>query len=156
MVEIMEPTDLFVRAEFSRAGVLLPEEKRYLGRDVEFALAMFDYTVFPLDEIRRRYFQLPKLIATYNATSVEYALIDERATNCFRVKKLVVQGSIHKNPEHSFYAGIVTQGTGEVCSGSDRLELRRGNAFLIPFSAGAMEYSSPNGMELVLVLPPTV
>jgi len=50
MVEIMEPTDLFVRAEFSRAGVLLPEEKRYLGRDVEFALAMFDYTVFPLDE----------------------------------------------------------------------------------------------------------
>ena len=156
MVEIMEPTDFYVRAEFSRGDMWLAEDKRYLGRDVEFALAMFDYTVFPLEEIHRRYFQVPKLITAYNATSAEYALIDERVTNCFRLKKLVVQGSICKNSEHSFYAGIVARGTGEVHSGSDRLELRRGDAFLIPFAADAMEYESTTGMEIVLALPPEV
>ena len=43
MVEIMEPTDLTIRIEFERGGYVLPENARFMGRGIDFALSMFNY-----------------------------------------------------------------------------------------------------------------
>jgi mannose-6-phosphate isomerase len=55
MLEVMEPTDLVVRCEFEREGIVVPPAGRFMGRDPDFALGIFDYTELPVAEVRRRY-----------------------------------------------------------------------------------------------------
>jgi mannose-6-phosphate isomerase len=45
MVEIQEPSDLVVRFEFERAGYILPESARFMNRDVDFALTVFNLSI---------------------------------------------------------------------------------------------------------------
>ena len=44
MVEIMEPSDWAVRFEFSKAGYTMPVESRFMKRDLEFCMDVFDLT----------------------------------------------------------------------------------------------------------------
>ncbi len=59
MIEIMEPTDYAVRLEFERGGFRLPEESRFMGRDVDFALDLIDFAPRSVPELRDRYFCRP-------------------------------------------------------------------------------------------------
>ena len=111
MVEIMEPTDFAVRIEFERGGYVLPEEARFMGKGIDFALSMFNFDKMSVEEVRKKNFLQPRPVRRYSDMSVEYSLIDERATRCFRVKRLDVVGALEKE-EESFYIGIVTRGSG--------------------------------------------
>ncbi len=51
MVEIQEPSDLVVRFEFERAGYVLPEAARFMNRDVDFALTVFQFVPLTPHEI---------------------------------------------------------------------------------------------------------
>jgi mannose-6-phosphate isomerase len=154
MIEIMEPTDLVVRIEFERGGYTLPEEARFMGRDVDFALSMFDYSRVSVEDVHRRFFAHPKEVVRFNAASAETSLIDDRMTRCFSVSRLSVKGAIEKGTE-GFYIAIVTKGSGNVDSnGSDSLPLRFGDRFLVPAATDALSYTSEEGMELILAYPP--
>ena len=153
MVEIMEPTDFAVRIEFERGGYVLPEEARFMGRGVDFALSMFNFDKISVDEVRKKNFLHPKLIRRYNDASVEYSLIDEEATRCFRVKRLDVVGAVEKE-EESFYVGIVTRGNGTVSSAGFTGEIRTGDKFFVPFRTDRVRFESQGGMDIVLGLPP--
>ena len=153
MVEIMEPTDFAVRIEFERGGYVLPEEARFMGRGVDFALSMFNFDKMSIEEVRKKNFLRPKLIRRYNDAGVEYSLIDEEATRCFRVKRLDVVGAL-ETKEKSFYVGIVTRGNGKVsCAGLTR-DIRTGEKFFVPFQTDQVRLESREGMEILLVLPP--
>src|SRR5204862_7139191 len=54
MVEIQEPSDLVVRFEFERAGYVLPESARFMNRDVDFALTLFDLSPLTSSDIETR------------------------------------------------------------------------------------------------------
>ncbi len=154
MIEIMEPTDLVVRIEFERGGYVLPEEARFMGRDVDFALSMFDYSRVTVKDVHDRFFARPEEVARFNSDSSEESLIDDRMTRCFSVSRLSVKGSIKKNVE-GYYIAIVTQGSGKVQSGgSDSLPLEFGDRFLVPAQTDALSYSSVEGMQLILAYPP--
>jgi hypothetical protein len=47
ILDIMEPTDFVVRIEFERGGCVLPEEARFMNRDIDFALSMFNCNPTP-------------------------------------------------------------------------------------------------------------
>lgn len=46
VIGVMEPTDFAVRLEFERGGYVLPEESRFMGRDVSFAADMIDFNAY--------------------------------------------------------------------------------------------------------------
>lgn len=154
MIEIMEPTDLVVRIEFERGGYVLPEGARFMGRDVDFALSMFDFNRTTVEDVHDRFFSRPRIVNEFNPDSSEASLIDERMTSCFSVRRLAVKGAIEKN-EAGFYIAIVTGGSGAIESGDGApRSLRFGDRFLVTAGAENIRYSSKDGMKLILALPP--
>jgi mannose-6-phosphate isomerase len=153
MVEIMEPTDFAVRIEFERGGYVLPEEARFMGKEVDFGLSMFNFEKTTVEEVRKKNFLQPRPVRRYNDMSVEYSLIDEQATRCFRVNRLDLAGSLKKE-EESFYIGIVTRGAGTISSPDLTYEIRAGDKFFVPFETDEVEIESREGMEILTALPP--
>jgi mannose-6-phosphate isomerase len=153
MIEIMEPTDFAVRIEFERGGYVLPEAARFMGRDVDFALSLFQFEELSGADVRQRCFQTPLLRHQYADSSAVYSLIDERATDRFRVKKLVVAEAVD-HQEDSFYVAIVTQGSGWVRVGGLAREVAFGDRFLVPYQTDHVHFESKAGLEVIYTLPP--
>lgn len=152
MIEIMEPTDFVVRLEFERGGYVLPEAARFMGRDVDFALSMIDFTPHSVERIRQNYFCEPRLLSRQN-DGEETILIDKKQTPCFSVHRLTITGNYVKNAD-TFYVGIVTKGSGTVLAGEEREFVKTGDRFLIPFNTHDVEYVSDREFEIVLTFPP--
>lgn len=55
MLEIMEPSDLVVRCEFERNGIIVPPEARFMQRGLDFCLSVFDYSKTKVEEAQARY-----------------------------------------------------------------------------------------------------
>lgn len=153
MIEIMEPTDFVVRFEFDRGGYVLPEEARFMGRDVDFALDMLDFTAYPTDRIREMTFCRSREVASWKDGSEE-ALIDKTQTPAFSLHRLRVSGMLTREG-HTFSAGIVTNGTGTIRAGNVEHAIRRGDRFLVPYRTGEICYRSGGILEVVLAFPPT-
>ncbi|MEO6452815.1 MAG: type I phosphomannose isomerase catalytic subunit, partial [Ginsengibacter sp.] len=62
MIEIMEPTDFVVRLEFERGGYILPEEARFMDRDVDFAMDMIEFKPLSVEQVKQQYFCNPVLV----------------------------------------------------------------------------------------------
>jgi mannose-6-phosphate isomerase class I len=106
-----------------------------------------------VEAVRQSLFQTPELLHTYGPDSVEYSVIDRRATPCFHVRRLKVTGRLAKR-EDSFYVGVVVAGQGRVTTENACWDVRVGDKILIPFSAGEVVYESDQGMEWILAFPP--
>jgi mannose-6-phosphate isomerase len=152
MLEIMEPADFVVRLEFERGGYVLPEQARFMGRNIDFAMDMIDFRSISVEEIKNKYFCLP-VISDEQGGGSESILIDKRYTNCFSVHKVNVQSSFQKKAD-TFYAGVVTGGSGCIISGTNNRDVKSGDKFLIPYNAGKIEYISNYAMEIILAFPP--
>ena len=153
MIEIMEPSDWAVRIEFEKGGYVLPEEARFLGRDPDFALSMFDFNKISLDELREKYFAHPVNPKSYGEDGTEYEIINSKQTNCFRVNRLEVTGSLDREDD-SFYVGIVTRGHGTLKSGRTEIELKQWDKFFVPYKTGSINYTADEDMEIVITRPP--
>jgi mannose-6-phosphate isomerase len=151
MIEIMEPTDFVVRLEFERGGYVLPEQARFMGRSIEFAMEMVDFKSISVDEIIKKYFCAPEFIDRQNG-NFEVILIDKTYTDCFSVHKMYVQDRFEKKAD-TFYVGIVTKGSGSIISGKSVQKVHTGDKFLIPYNADKIEYNSRE-MEIILAFPP--
>jgi len=152
MVEIMEPTDYVVRLEFERGDYILPEESRFMGRDIEFALDMINFKKVEVDEVRARYFCTPQTFSQQKG-GIEEILIGPQKTRCFRVHRLTVRESYTMKSE-SFYVGIVIKGDGSVSTKNVEKILKRGERFFIPFNQKEIVFSANNEMEIILTFPP--
>ncbi len=152
MAEIMEPTDFVVRLEFDRGGYVLPEQSRFMGRDVDFALEMINFNTILPDEIRHNLFCVPEAIHTQEK-SIEFSVVDLKKTSCFSINRLEINGRYNKKAD-SFYAGIVTKGRGRLDSLSQKIELKTGDKFFVPYKTGELVYFSEEGMQILLVFPP--
>lgn len=86
MIEIMEPTDFVVRLEFERGGYVLPEEARFMGRGVDFAMDMIEFKPLPVEQVKQQYFSKPVLASKENNFE-EWVLIGKEQTLCFSVRR---------------------------------------------------------------------
>ncbi len=152
MIEIMEPTDFAVRVEFERGGYVLPESARFMGRDVDFALSMFDFTAYPLEKLKERCFVEPLLIDEQPGGR-HWSLFDSRYTKCFRAERLEVRGVFRVSHE-GFRALVVTQGETIIRADGIEVLLSKGDRILIPAQTKEIEIESTTGMEAVIALPP--
>lgn len=153
MVEIQEPTDFAVRYEFDRAGYVLPEAARFMGRDVDFGLSMIDFTRYPREAIERDYRCPPRLLRDLGGGSRQESFIGPDRTPCFRVNRTVLAGPATKH-EASFHIGIVTAGACTVTAGNESHVLRRYDKFFCPAGLPLHYAPAPAG-EILECLPPT-
>ncbi len=153
LVEIMEPTDFCTRIEFKIGDFVIPVESRFMKKEIDFALRMFNYQETSIENIKSSFFIKPKELVSYNDESKEYVLIDENVTHCFRVKKLIVKGKISK-AEDSFFIGIVIKGKGLIRDNKEQFSVKYGDKFFVPFKTEKIFIESEEGIEIFCALPP--
>ncbi len=150
MLEVMEPTDLVVRCEFEREGIVVPPQARFMQRDPDFALRIFDYTPLPVDKVRERCRIAPRVIET-GAGPTRELLIGPEQSPCFSISRLGFNGPAPFSPGERLGIAVVASGAGEVAAGEHRLAIRRGSAFLVAASSPAVRVA-PVGREPLQIL----
>ena len=155
MVEIMEPSDWAVRFEFTKAGYTMPESARFMKRDLEFCMDVFDFTQLSVAEAIEKFYQQPRPARSYSDTSFQETLIDESATDKFRVKKSTINGTVEKG-EDDFYIGIVVKGECSITIGGETTKLNKLDRFLCPAGVDVATIVAETGVEILECYPPAV
>ena len=154
MVEIMEPSDLAVRFEFEKAGTILPESARFMGRGLDFCLEVFDYAKTTLADVRERYFFEPRLICSYpNAAGGHFHLLGEETTPCMQVRQSLLSGTVHKREDQCFI-GVVTKGGARLSNGGDSCRVKTHDKFFFPAGADNFLIEPDGSMEMLECYPP--
>lgn len=153
MIEVQEPSDWCVFAEYASFGIR--EEDAHQKRGWELGLDCFNYTNYSLKDVESA-FKQQEPIARQIGHSYERRLISPRYAEFFRASELFVDGVLPMTGD-GFYIGITNSGSGRVVTSSGELAIQRGTTFLIPASAGDHEYHSDPGSELevTICLPPS-
>ena len=155
MVEIMEPSDWAVRFEFSKSGYTMPEEARFMKRDLEFCMNVFDFTQLSVQQAIEKFHQPAKVTHQYSDDSFQETLIDKSVTDKFRVKKSTISGTVKKT-EKDFYIGIVTSGECSITIGEETTQLKKLDRFFCPAGVDAVSIISEQGVEILESYPPII
>lgn len=152
MLEIMEPSDLAVRFEFERCGYVIPEQARFMGRDIETALDVFNYDPIPSEQVDAEFRCQPKrLLNNGNGNCID-ELIGKDKTSCFTIKRVSVS-SMFERTENAFFYGVVTEGSGTLHVGSEVTQLNRWDRFFCPAGISQFHYDSNTGMSVIECYP---
>ena len=123
-----------------------------MGRDLEFAIEMINFTPINDEEIKRNLFCPPEVIDT-QGKSASITWLGEK-TSCFSVNKLEVHQQYRKEAD-SFYVGIVTKGKGRIDSSSQTVDIKVGDKFFCTCTKPGNYNSLPTeGLQLFFVFPP--
>ena len=140
MVEIQEPSDLVVRFEFERAGYVLPESARFMGRGLEFCLDVFNLVPLTTGDLDRRMRCRPRRLRTLGPGSWQDELIGPAQTDCFRVAKTHLGGPVVKD-ETSAVIAMVTAGAVSISVGGETHHLRCYDKFFLPAGLGPATFT---------------
>ncbi len=154
MVEIQEPSDLVIRFEFARAGFVLPEASRFMNRDVDFGLTVFNFDPLPPAELDRRVRCSPRRIRTFDAHSWQDELIGPTRTDCFRVLKTHLRSPVLKD-ENAPVIAIVTEGTVLAEVAGRVSTLRTCDKVFLPAGLGPVKFTPQGPAALLECLPPS-
>jgi len=152
MIEIQEPTDFAVRYEFERAGYVLPEAARFMGRGMDFGLSLINFNRYPRETVERDYRCAPRRLRALGTGSHQDELIGPEKTPCFRVHQTHLAGPASKN-ETSFHIGILTAGSCTIAVGGETHRLQRYDKFFCPAGL-ALDYRPDPACEIIECLPP--
>ncbi len=153
MIEIQEPTDFVIRYEYERGGYVVPEQARFMGRDLDFALEVIDSAEHPVAEIDARWRCRPRRRRDLAPASWQEELIGPEQTPCFRVRRLVLNDEVVEQ-EPEFQIAIVAKGACTVSASAGACALRTHGKFLMPAGLGPVRISPEPGTEIIQCLPP--
>jgi mannose-6-phosphate isomerase len=137
LLEVMEPSDLVVRCEFEREGLVVPPEARFMGRDLEFCLDFFDYTTRSPQEIGAMCHIRPELLSRSGAHEA-WRKLSFSKTNCFEVGQLIVRKEFTWAPVGYCRLVIVVRGSGEIVQAGHGLKVEPGSRFFVAAHAEAL------------------
>ncbi|OIQ95581.1 putative mannose-6-phosphate isomerase GmuF [mine drainage metagenome] len=140
MVEVMEPSDLVVRCEFEREGVVVPEAARFMGRGLDFCLDVFDYTSRTVGEIAALCRLNPGRVAEGPGWVLE-RLVGADRTSCFEIERLTASSHCGLIGDGRFSVVIQTRGRGLISSGSQSHAMCCGQACFVAASAASTVFS---------------
>lgn len=153
MIEIQEPTDFSARLEFERAGYLLPEAARFLGRDVDFGISMIDFTPRSLETIERENRCRPRNRHYLGGRSWQEELIGPLQTPCFRVRKTHLNEIVLRQKD-GFSIAIVTEGTLAIEAGGMTHTLKTFDRYCIPAGLEKMRLIPSPSATILECFPP--
>jgi mannose-6-phosphate isomerase len=153
LVEIQEPSDLVVRFEFERAGYVLPEAARFMNRDVDFALTVFNLAPLTAADLDERVRCRPRRLRELGPGSWQEDLIGPAQTDCFRVAKTTLAGPVTK-AETSAAILIVTAGRVTLDAGGTRHVLPAFDRVFLPAGLGPVKLTPEPHAEILECFPP--
>ena len=151
LLEIMEPSDLAVRFEFERDGYTIPEAARFMGRDIDTALDVFDLNPVSPARIDEEFRCTPVTLTQQEGNLLEQ-LIGPSDTSCFGVKRATTDRRFVRE-EKSFFFGIVAAGEGRFRIGDDVIFLKQWDRFFCPANVVFFQYESDTGMTVLECYP---
>ncbi|MBU3142895.1 type I phosphomannose isomerase catalytic subunit [Clostridium sp. CF012] len=152
MLEIMEPSDLVVRCEFNREGVIVPAQARFMGKDLEFCLDIFDYKQYSVVDIVGKSLMEPKVLVRNEDYCIE-KLIDTTVTSSFEVVRLTVIGKMIYKKENKPQVGIVCKGCLKITTDHCSIVFKKGDSFFIAaaLKQSILERDSEEILEICMV-----
>lgn len=152
MLEIMEPSDLAVRFEFERCGYVIPEQARFMGRGIETALDVFDFSPIVPEKVDAEFRCQPTVLNSDEQGNTLEELVGAKNTSCFTIRRATVNGVFERNEEAFFY-GVVTHGSGTLRIGDEVTELKQWERFFCPAGVTEFAYESASGMSILECYP---
>lgn len=154
MVEIQEPSDLVVRFEFERAGYVLPEAARFMERDVDFALTVFDLAPLTPADLEHRVRCRPRRLRTWGPNSYQEELVGAAQTDCFRVVRTRLDAPVVRE-EGAAAIAIVVGGAVTVEAGGASHLLHIYEKSFFPAGLGPVKLvPAAGGVEVLECFPP--
>jgi len=147
MMEIMEPTDLVVRCEFEREGIIVPETARFMGRGLDFCLDIFDYTKMTAEEITEK-FRLEPVIK-----DGDYSLKTYNIPDCFSVNILNFSKNTVFEKGEKLLSGVLLKGELLIETENEKISLNRGESFFTAASAEKISFKTDQDCEILFVQP---
>jgi mannose-6-phosphate isomerase len=150
MLEVMEPSDLVVRCEFNREGVIVPPAARFMQTSVDLALQIFDYTPRSVAEVASTYKIIPRRIS-----SDEELLIGSSQTECFSVTRITAHQAMALPTSSQLRLGVVASGSGVLTVEGFPMRLKPGACFILAASAppGTLTVSSGEPLQILFCSP---
>lgn len=151
MLEVMEPSDLVVRCEFERAGIVVPPQGRFMGRDLDFCLDIFDYHSYSTAEIQQRCRLAPRVLESTPTDTLEQ-LVGPEDTSCFGIQRLRLNTTQAFPRCGSITLALVTQGHGFLSYDGGQMPLRKASRLLLPAHGSAISCTPAHGTTLEIIL----
>ncbi|WOO41223.1 hypothetical protein [Rubellicoccus peritrichatus] len=153
LIEILEPSDWVVRFEFSRGDFVLPQKDRFMGRDLEFALDVFDLESKSQQDINNHFCCKPRTMASLPNAKRE-ALIGPDKTDCFVVWKTSWSGHVRREVK-AFCIIIVLKGECRLGGADGQTELlNQYDRVIVPHGLGFLEMEASEDCEILECYPP--
>lgn len=152
MLEVMEPSDLAVRFEFERCGYQIPEQARFMGRDIETALDVFNFEPVPPEQVDAQFRCHPKMLSSNADDNLLEELVGPDQTSCFSIRRATVQNAFPRS-EDAFFIGVVVQGSGSLETDGYVTPLKQWDRFFCPAAVSHFQYQSPAGMTILECYP---
>ena len=128
ILEVQEPTDFTIQPEHWCDSYKLNDNEMYIGLSKEDAMECFDFKKFPDTRLT------PRLIKDQDGCKIE-ELITPNDTDCFVIKRIVLNGGSHTfNINDSYAVYIVTDGKAEIKGDGYIKEIKKGDYFFMPAS----------------------
>ena len=151
MLEIMEPSDLVVRCEFEREGIIVPPQARFMGRDVDFCLDIFDYTPLSPACVNEKFRLSPRTITAGNK-GVVYEELAAPPAAPFNVRRLSLEpGAAFRLDGGLCYVAIVTRGKACITAGGETTVVHQGQSLCIAAAAEHTDIHTQEQTELCFV-----
>jgi mannose-6-phosphate isomerase len=151
MLEIMEPSDMVVRCEFEREGIIVPPEARFMGRDIDFCLDVFDYTERSIKDVMQKYRLSPKNLNG----SGNGALFEEIAgppIAPFIIRRLSLDpGAAIPLDNTACCVAVTTKGSAVIKSNGETVVLCQGQSLFIAAAAEQLNIQTTERTELCFV-----
>ena len=130
LLEIMEPSDLVVRCEFEREGIIVPPEARFMGKSLDFCLDIFDYSYISKEDVMNNFFLRPNIIKQTDNIIIE-KLVPRDISRCFDALRLSFydESCIDLDDEYSIL--LCTKGTGYINAENISYEINELDSFFI-------------------------
>ena len=153
MLEMMEPSDLVVRCEFSREGIIVPPEARFMGKGIDFCMNIFDYTYHSKEDILRNFFLTPEPIHKESSVLIE-RLIPGSISGCFETERITIHnGHSEINLDNRYAVLLCTKGNGTVESGYYAYPVSILDSFFIAANTQKISVTTTEEIELCLIKP---
>jgi len=153
MLEVQEPSDWVIQPERFCADTRLTNADMWGPLTVEQGLGVFDYTGRSKPQLMEDV--LMKETALHEEPGGTVAeVIGPRRTEAFGVWTARIRGTMRVSLPRAFGVIVATGGAGTMSWQGGSRPVRRGQHFLQPFGVKWIEYSSDEGLSLVLCLPP--
>lgn len=147
MLEIMEPSDLTVRCEFEREGIVVPPDARFMGRGLDFCLDIFDYTEYSAEDIREKCRINPEVFSDTPDGTLS-CLVGARVTDAFCVWRAETEQVFSFSKGRKPALAVITKGKGRL---NRHWEYQRGDSFFLAAMEGSVVIEAEDATEMILV-----